>query len=106
MPTDENEVCKIKTNLKNSSPGHDGIDINIIKHIKHAIITLLLHLCNQSFSQGKIPNELKIAKVIPIYKNETKVILQITDQFLYYLPFPTDTVVHTLVEKCYETVKK
>ena len=72
MPTDENEVCKIITTLKNSSPGHDGIDIKIIKHIKHAIITPLVHLCNQSFSQGKIPNELKIAKVIPIYKKGDK----------------------------------
>ena len=85
MPTDENEVCKIITTLKNSSRGHDGIDIKIIKHIKHAIITPLVHLCNQSFTHGKIPNELKIANSNTYVAGTKQECPEQTPEFIWYI---------------------
>ena len=67
-PTDEDEILEIILKLKNSSPGHDGLSVNIIKKIKCHILTPLTHIINLSFSNGIIPDNLKIAKVIPIYK--------------------------------------
>jgi hypothetical protein len=49
-PTNENEILEIISNLKKSSPGHDDIDTNIIKHPKHEILTPLVHICNLLFS--------------------------------------------------------
>ncbi len=67
-PTNEEEIQSIISNLNKSSPGFDGIDVKIIKHIQQGILTPLVHIFNLSFSEGKLPDDLKIAKVIPIYK--------------------------------------
>jgi hypothetical protein len=67
-PTDENEILGIISNLRNSSPGHDGISVKIIKKLKYQLLTPLAHIINLSFSHGLIPDSLKIAKVVPIYK--------------------------------------
>ena len=67
-PTNEDEIVQIISSLKNSASGHDQIDAKIVKLIKHNISAPLVHICNLSFSQGQIPDDLKIAKVIPIYK--------------------------------------
>ncbi len=67
-PTNENEISEIISKMKNSSCGHDGIDSKILKAVKHEILTPLMHICNLSFIQGTIPDNLKIAKVIPILK--------------------------------------
>jgi hypothetical protein len=67
-PTDENKILGIISNLRNSSPGHDGISVKIIKKLKYQLLTPLAHIINLSFSHGLIPDSLKIAKVVPIYK--------------------------------------
>jgi hypothetical protein len=67
-PTNEDEILQIITNLKNSSPGYDHIESKIVKSIKYEILTPLTHIFNLSFAQGKVPDSLKIAKVVPIYK--------------------------------------
>ena len=67
-PSTEEEIMKILLNITNSSPGHDGINIKVLKAIKEYIIAPLTHLCNISLITGKVPNELKIAKVIPMHK--------------------------------------
>jgi hypothetical protein len=67
-PTNESEICSIIKNLKNASPGHDDIHAKIIKKTCSPILKLLTHLVNLSLSQGNFPDELKIAKVIPLFK--------------------------------------
>jgi hypothetical protein len=54
--------------LNNKAPGPDNIRPNLIKYIAEIIWYPLLHIFNVSLSMGKIPNQLKIAKVVPIYK--------------------------------------
>ena len=52
--------------------------------VREDIIAPLTHLCNTSLITGKVPNELKIAKVIPIHKKGKLNELGITDRFLFY----------------------
>ena len=68
MPTHESEILGIISNLKNSSAGCDGLSVSLIKKLQNSILAPLVHICNTSFSQGKFPNDMKVAKVIPIYK--------------------------------------
>ena len=65
----EDEISKIILSLKLCSPGWDGIQAKIVKSTFHLYLQPLVHLLNLSLSQGVFPDELKIAKVIPIFKN-------------------------------------
>ena len=79
-PTNENEILDIISGLNNGSPGHDDIDMKLLKNVKSDISSPLTHICNMSLTDGIFPSELKIAKVIPIYKKGSK------DQFSNYRP--------------------
>lgn len=72
-PLDEREVENIIRNLKNKhSYGYDEIPITLIKDVSKYISKIICHLINSSFVSGIFPNELKKAKVIPIYKKDDK----------------------------------
>ena len=69
MPTNEAELLKLVSSLKsNKSPGFDGIKNELIKDIIHGIVIPLVHIFNLSVSSGIVPKQLKIAKVVPIFK--------------------------------------
>ena len=55
-----------------SSAGHDGFYTKILKETIINIIEPITHIINQSFNMGVFPNEMKITKVIPIFKNAEK----------------------------------
>ena len=67
--TDREEVKRIIKELKDGASGYDGISAKLIKNTYHIFINPLIHIINLSLSQGIFPQELKIAKVIPIYKS-------------------------------------
>jgi len=50
------------------SSGHDNISPQIVKDNCTILAKPLLYLFNLSFEQGIVPDELKIAKVIPLFK--------------------------------------
>ena len=56
-------------NLKEGSSGWDGISPSIVKSTCAAFIEPLTHIFNLSISQGIFPNDLKIARVIPLFKS-------------------------------------
>ena len=61
-------IVGIFSSLRNSSSSHDGISVKLTKKVKFQILKPLAHIINLSFSHGQIPDSLKIAKVVPIYK--------------------------------------
>jgi len=65
----QEEIRKIVLNLKNGAPGHDGIRADTLKSIIDYIINPLTHISELSIMQGYFPHELKLAKVIPIFKS-------------------------------------
>ena len=54
------------------SKGYDGIDMCMLKKIIPHILTPLRHICNTSLSQGIFPDEMKIARIIPLFKSGDK----------------------------------
>ena len=68
----KNEIITVIYSLKNSSPGYDEMPASIFKQCLDTYIDPLTYLINLSINQGIFPDELKIAKVLPIYKSDDK----------------------------------
>ena len=68
-PATDYEIGKIIDNLQECATGWDSIPANILKENKNTIISILTHVINNSLSSGIFPRELKIANVIPLFKN-------------------------------------
>ena len=70
------EIIKLIDSLKQkNSSGHDNITSALIKDIKHEIAIPLTILFNKSIHSGRVPDDIKLAKVIPIYKAKDKELL-------------------------------
>ena len=68
-PTDEYEVQQIISNLKKKrSSGHDNISSHLLKQLQFSLKAPLTTLINKSMTEGIMPDKLKVAKVIPLYK--------------------------------------
>ena len=65
----ESDVVKIFASLKSSSSGWDGISLNVVKSSFAYFVKPLTHCMNLSLMNGIVPNELKIARVIPLFKS-------------------------------------
>ena len=65
-----NEVEKIINALKPKSDGPYSIPTQILKTVLHKISEILTKIFNLSIQTGKFITPLKMAKVIPIYKNK------------------------------------
>lgn len=77
FPTDKNEVKKIISNLSNKySIGIDGVPAPVIKAVGDVISTPLADVINECLSSGTFPNNLKLAKIIPIHKKGNKQLVQ------------------------------
>jgi len=72
-PVDPGEIQKIIMRFKsNKSSGADNIGPKVLKEICTEICCPLAHICNLSFGTGVVPDSLKLAKVIPVYKKGDK----------------------------------
>ena len=70
FPTCEAEILHTTTNLKAStSEGYDNISTKILKQNMREVATPLAHIINVSLSHGIFPNDMKLAKIVPIFKN-------------------------------------
>ena len=92
-PTDKNEISFIISSLDphklfdpNSTP------VKILKLLKNDISQQLSDIFNMSFLTGQFPSVLKIAKVIPIYKKQSKV------DYANYRPIPLISI-EKIIEK-------
>ena len=74
-PTNGPEIKKIIVSLKESAVGWDEISAKIIKQCTDYLLIPLTHVFNMSFTSGVFPAELKVAKVIPLYKGDSKYVL-------------------------------
>ena len=68
-PTDPGEIAEILKKLKNKlSEGEDQISMSLIKQLTPSICIPLTIIINIAIKEGKFPDKLKYAKVIPIFK--------------------------------------
>ena len=63
------DIRTVISSLKNSSPGFDGIPSFVANQCIDYFIEPLTYIINMSFMEGVFPSELKLAKVIPIFKS-------------------------------------
>ena len=70
-PTDSNEIDSIISLLKSKkSSGHDNISTEFIKKTKMQLKNPISILVNKSLESGYVPNFIKLAEVIPIFKSK------------------------------------
>ena len=90
------EYCK-KIKPK-SSQGHDGFSNILLKEIAPIILTPLTYLINMSLKTGYVHSSLKIAKIVPVFKDSDK------HSFTNYRPISLLSPFSKLLEKivCYQ----
>ncbi len=72
-PTDPNEIHKILGKCKHKkSTGDDGISMTLLKQLCEDVCIPIAKLVNKSLQQGVVPDAMKLARVIPIYKAKSK----------------------------------
>ena len=72
-PTDKYEIINIISSFNsNKSTGPISLPTKILKLLKNDIYTQLSNIFSISFSTGVFPSVFKIAKVVPIHKNHSK----------------------------------
>ena len=70
-PIVETEIIKIIDKFnQNKSAGNDNIGNFVIKRVANEIAKPLASIFNLSITTGIVPQKLKIAKVIPIFKKD------------------------------------
>lgn len=74
-PVVEKEVKSVINQLKNSAAGYDSVCPSIVKAYIAPILKPLTHVFNLCINQGYSPDELKIAKVVPLFKKGNKKII-------------------------------
>lgn len=73
QPSDPTEIINIVNHFKsNKSAGWDDIHPSVITNVIPFIAQPLSKIVNLSLSSGTFPDQLKIAKVLPIFKNDDK----------------------------------
>ena len=93
-PTDKNEISFIISSLdSHKSSGPNSIPVKILKLLKNDISQQLSDIFNMSFLTGQFPSVLKIAKVIPIHKKQSKV------DYANYRPISLLSNIEKIVEK-------
>lgn len=93
-PTDPNEILRILNKCKpKTSKGHDNISTKLLKCLGTSVCLPLSIVINKSLANGKVPDSLKLAKVIAIHKSKSK------DEFTNYRPISLLPSVSKLLEK-------
>ena len=93
-PTDKNELSFIISSLdSHKSSGPNSIPVKILKLLKNDISQQLSDIFNMSFSTGQFASVLKIAKVIPIHKKQSKV------YYTNYRPISLLSNIEKIIEK-------
>ena len=68
-PVTPNELSEISNSFRSGkSAGHDRIPISIIKQSIQIIAEPLAHIINLAITRGIVPDQMKIARVVPLFK--------------------------------------
>jgi len=93
-PVTEVELATVIAKLNNNkAAGPDNIGPALLKEIAPGIMQPFLHIINLSFSTGVFPDNLKTARVIPVYKKGEHFLTQ------NYRPISLLSLFHKILEK-------
>ena len=68
----DNKMLNIISTIKKSASGFEELPAFVMKQCSKLYAKQLCHVLSLSIRQGVFPNELKLAKVLPIYKSDDK----------------------------------
>ena len=69
----ESDILEVVKEFKSKkSTDCNDLNMSLIKEVIFCVLEPLTYICNKSFQTGIFPDKMKIAKVIPIYKNGDK----------------------------------
>ena len=89
-----NELLNVIDELKcDKSCGADGVGPHLIKYNKYALCQPLAYIYNMSLMNGIVPEQLKLAKVIPVFKKGE------TDITSNYRPISLLSIFNKVLEK-------
>ena len=93
-PTNKYEIQNVISSLNsNKSVGPNSIPTRILKLLKNDISTQLTNILNMSFSTGVFTTILKVAKVIPVHKKDSKL------DFSIYRPISLLSNIEKILER-------
>ena len=73
IPTTASEITNLIHNLPNkNSKGHDDISNSMLKQLHTSIVQPLVIIFNKSLTEGKFPDLMKLADIVPIHKAKEK----------------------------------
>ena len=79
------DIIKVIDHLENKTGcGADGISNSLLKSIKSGIVQPVTVLINQMLTSGFLVDELKIAKVVPLYKKGDNILFRNIDLYLFH----------------------
>ena len=90
------ECSEIIQDLKITKTDLDCIPIFLFKKFKSKFIKVICEIVNLCFSQGKFPDFLKLATVIPIFKQGDRVLIS------NYRPISLLHFLSKIIEKCFK----
>ena len=97
-PTDKDEIALIISLLDSTkSVGPNSIPTEILKLLKNNNSCQIVDILNMSFTSGVFPSALKLAKVIPIHKKDSKL------DFSSYRPISVLSNLDKILEKLMNT---
>ncbi len=77
-PTDINEILSILRSLKSkTSQGHNGVSIKLLKKLENQLNVPISIPINKSLESGTVPDIMKIAKIVSIYRNQEHNLIKI-----------------------------
>ena len=95
--TDAKEILSMVKKFSNkSSLDCNDMSMSIIKEIIPFVVNPFTYICNLSFYGGDFPNAMKIAKVIPVHKNDAK------NEFSNYRPISLLPQFSKILEKLFD----
>ena len=87
VDTTADDIKTIILQLRNSMASHDDLPPSIMKQLCNEYCIILSYIISSSIVHGDFPEELKLAKVIPIYKADHGKLIQFYRLAIFVLCF-------------------
>ena len=94
-PVSASEIDRIITNLKLVKTNLDQMPVKIFILVRHLLLYPLVKLINMCFRKGVYPDQLKLARIVPIYKGKGE-----TDDPTNYRPISCLPYIGKVFERC------
>ena len=93
-PSTEHEILEIYSSFRSgTAAGLDNVTMNVIKETASLICSPLVYIFNLSLSSGSVPDQMKCARVIPLFKSG------LTSLFTNYRPVSVPPAFSKILEK-------